>query len=65
MNFKRQGFWKGKKMVVTDIGKRIRLAREIAGFTQENLASLCQLCAANLEQYYRAYAGQEEEKTDL
>ena len=38
MNFKRQGFWKGKKMVVTDIGKRIRLAREIAGFTQENLA---------------------------
>ncbi len=38
MNFKRQSFWKGKKMVVTDIGKRIRLAREIAGFTQENLA---------------------------
>lgn len=38
MNLKRQGFWKGKKMVVTDIGKRIRLAREIAGFTQENLA---------------------------
>ena len=38
MNFKKQSFWKGKKMVVTDLGKRIRLAREIAGFTQENLA---------------------------